>query len=178
MQKIGLKKSKLTTSNRKYYSIFREASCIACFVFALLSVSGLEGINAQVVCNDSLVIAQFGYSHHVEPDGKPSRNDRRYIKEDLIIYEDLSFKLIYQQGRLSPEYRVKKGKWKIEMNQLVLFCEKIYYHNHENLEVEETTQEIKRFNANNYGSLFIGYRKQTWKRIKGLDADALIKKYK
>ena len=66
------------------------------------------------------VIAVYGYSNHVNDDGSPSRDDRRYHKKNLYLYNDLSFKIIEQNGRLVPKYEFKTGTWEIEDNKLIV----------------------------------------------------------
>lgn len=57
-------------------------------------------------------------------DGKPSRCDCDYSREELVLQADSSFVLKETRGRLSPEIlRLEQGSWKVVADtMLVLFA--------------------------------------------------------
>jgi len=122
------------------------------------------------------VIAIYGYSQHIDPDGRPSRNDSRYIEKNLYLYEDFSFKIIEQNGRLDPKYESKTGNWEIIEDELILHINQKHFIDFSNHNVTEPyTKIIKLIKKPNY--LLEPVEEKKWEYQQGIRPEELFSKY-
>ena len=121
------------------------------------------------------IVAVYGFTQHADPDGRPSRNDRRYYKHSLCLYDDYTFKLTEQQGRLSPSYQTMTWTWKIKGSQLILSITERTYTDYNNELVKENYTGSRVFTKASIYSLSC-YNKE-WEHQQGLRPDGLFEKY-
>ncbi len=122
------------------------------------------------------VIAIYGFTSHVDEDGTPSRNDKRYIEYNLYLYDDYSFVHSFQKGRLSPKYEKMTGIWKIEGERLVLSVKERNYTDLMNKEVKESYLKKIEFTSSGYKLQEI-FGDRQWERRQGLASNVLFDKY-
>lgn len=132
-------------------------------------------INVSAMEKKQNIVAVYGFTQHTDPDGRPSRNDRRYYKHSLCLYDDYTFKLTEQQGRLSPSYETMTGTWKIKDNQLILSITEKTYTDYNDKEIKETYTDKRIFKKASIYSLSC-YNKE-WEHQHGLRPDGLFEKY-
>ena len=128
------------------------------------------------------VIAIYGFSHHTDPDGRASRDDGRYHEENLYLYSDGTFKLVEQNGWLSPKYESKIGTWDIVDNELILSIEQKQYTSlphidpaYNNKEITEqyiSSKTLKKVMNHSFAD-----RDKEWKYKQGMRPDDLFEKY-
>lgn len=78
------------------------------------------GFNYSVVSQEVFVVYTYISNKHV--DGKASRRDLDYERNELVIKTDSTFVLTYQWGHVKKRYKIYTGKWKIEECYLKLNC--------------------------------------------------------
>lgn len=99
---------------------------------------------------DKTCIAVYGFTSHVNPDGTPSRCDCDYIEYNLYLYDDMTFRYVFQNGRLEPKYETKTGNWKIKNKLLILEVSHRYYVALSAENVQETYLQHIEFETNNH----------------------------
>ncbi len=144
----------------------------ALLILALLHCCLIHGNTMQ---NKQDVIAVYGFHHHTDPDGRPSRNDRRYHEQNLYLYGDGTFKLVEQKGRLSPEYVSKFGIWDIVNNELIISILQRECTNLDKKLVKEKYRGSKTFTRVKNHS--IANREKQWKFRQGMRPVELFEKH-
>jgi hypothetical protein len=121
-------------------------------------------------------IAIFGFTQHVNDDGTPSRDDRRYISKSLYLYEKNQYIMSSQLGRLEIIYYESEwGSWKIEGDKLILNGEKREIKAFGSEKVSEKYSGLSNFTKNN--NSLEARDGRIWRHQQGMGARELFKKY-
>ncbi len=71
------------------------------------------------------VVSIFGYNHHENEDGTPSRDDSKYYSFSCRFSLNGDVEIIQQKGRLSPKYKIEVGKWSVINDKIEIKIESI-----------------------------------------------------
>ncbi len=126
---------------------------------------------------DKEPIAIFGFTQHIDDDGSPSRDDRRYISNNLYLYEKNQYMMTSQLGRLEIIYYESEwGSWKIEGEKILLKGDKREIKGFGSGEVSEKYSGLSIFTKNNNSLEAIDGR--IWSHQQGIGARELFEKHK